>query len=331
MSRRLGLIQIGVSLTALGAAVWWALRQKAPQLPGSTSAIGWIALAVALYAAGTAFRAERWRRILHLSEIRTSRADAYGLVTVGYMGNNLLPARAGEFLRVFLLSRQEGGGTRKIAGTVLAERILDAIVLALALGVMFYTVLPTRARPTSQPVLFAAVAVALVILGAIALRFAARRGLLARAREWARPFADAPKATMGPNALPLLAMTVAIWALEAGVFAASGRALDVNLNAAQAIYLVGLANLFTALPAAPGSVGTFEAAVLFGLSAISIGAKSISYLLLLRLVLYVPITLVGLVVLFGRYGGWKLVRERRRQPDATAQPAASELPAASQA
>lgn len=331
MSRRLGFIQIGVSLAALGGAVWWGLRQHAPQLPGSTSAIGWIVVAVALYAAGTALRAERWLRILHLGEIRTGRGDAYGLVTVGYMGNNLLPARAGEFLRVFLLSRQVGGRTRKIVGTVIAERVLDGVVLAAALAVMLYTVLPARARPTNRPVLFAAVAVALVLLGAIALWFAGRRGLLARIREFARPLADAPKAMLGPNAFPLLAMTVAIWALEAGVFVASARALDVNLSAAQAIYLVGLANLFTALPAAPGSVGTFEAAVLFGLSAISIGAKSVSYLLLLRLVLYGPITVVGVVVLLTRYGGWKLVRERGRLPEAATQPAPGELSAASQA
>jgi glycosyltransferase 2 family protein len=328
MSHRLGFVQIGVSLAALGAAIWWALRQHAPQLPGSTRAIGWISIAVALYAAGTALRTERWRGLLHLSEIKTSRGDAYGLVTVGYMGNNLLPARAGEVLRVFLLSRQAGGHGRKITGTVIAERILDAAELALSLAVVLYVVLSPRARPTNRPVLFVAVAVAVFIAAAIALRFARRRGVLPRAREFARPLADAPKALISARELPLLAMTVGIWALEAGVFAASACALAFNLSAVQAVYLVGLANLFTALPAAPGSIGTFEAAVVFGLSAISIGARSLSYLLLLRLVLYGPITVVGLTVLFVRYGGWKLVRERGRSPESATQPPATELPAA---
>lgn len=327
MSRRLGLIQFGVSVAALGAAVWWGLRQHAPQLPGSASAIGWIVLAVALYAAGTVLRAERWLRILHMSDVRITRGDATGLVSVGYMGNNLLPARAGEALRVFLLSGQVGGRSRKVVGTVIAERILDAAVLAVALAVVLFTFLPDRARPSNLPVLIGIVGVAVVLLCLVALRVAGRRGLLARVREFARPLAEAPKALLGPSALPLLAMTVAIWALEAGVFAASARALDITLTAVQATYLVGLANLFAALPAAPGSIGTFEAAVMFGLGAISVGTKAVSYLLLLRLVLYGPITVFGLVVLFARYGGWKLIRERRRSPELATQRAIAEAPA----
>ena len=228
------------------------------------------------------------------------------------MGNNLLPARAGEALRVFLLSGQVGGRSRKVVGTVIAERILDAAVLAVALAVVLFTFLPDRARPSNLPVLIADRRRGGRASRPVALRVAGRRGLLARVREFARPLAEAPKALLGPGALPLLAMTVAIWALEAGVFAASARALDVTLDAVQATYLVGLANLFAALPAAPGSIGTFEAAVLFGLSAISIGAKSVSYLLLLRLVLYGPITLsVSSFCLLATEVGSSL-RERRR-------------------
>ena len=329
MARRLPLIQAAFSVTALAAAVWWALRQRAPHLPGTTSSIAWLALAVLLYAVGTALRAERWRRILHLSEMPVSRGDAYGLTTVCYMGNNLLPARAGEMLRVFLLNRERGHGVRKVTGTIVAERILDALVLGVVLVAVVYGVLPGRVLPTNRPLLLVAAAVLLLSVGAGLVRLAGRKGLGRRVRDLARPIADAPRTLLTPQAIPLVAITILIWSLEAAVFACCGQAIGLGLSAIQALYLVALANLVTALPAAPGSIGTFDAAVVFGLTAIAKGGQAASGLLLLRLVLYAPITLVGLIVLFTRYGGWRLIRARRQPTEREpAERQALEAPAA---
>jgi uncharacterized membrane protein YbhN (UPF0104 family) len=81
----------------------------------------------------------------------------------------------------------------------------------------------------------------------------------------------------------------------------------------EALYIVALTNLFAMLPAAPGYVGTFDAAVVFGVKAIGgTGSAALSYLLVLRFVLFVPITLVGLLVLVARYGGWSRLRAALR-------------------
>jgi glycosyltransferase 2 family protein len=67
------------------------------------------------------------------------------------------------------------------------------------------------------------------------------------------------------------------------------------------------------LPAAPGYVGTFDAAVVFGVKAVGgTGSAAVSYLLLLRFVLFLPITIVGLIVLVTRYGGWSRLRSAVR-------------------
>jgi hypothetical protein len=42
------------------------------------------------------------------------------------------------------------------------------------------------------------------------------------------------------------------------------------------------------------------------------GSSAVSYVILIRFVLYVPITLVGLVVLVTRYGGWSRLRSATR-------------------
>ena len=113
--------------------------------------------------------------------------------------------------------------------------------------------------------------------------------------------------------------TFAIWAVEAGVYLAVARAVELDISAMGALYLVALTNLFAMLPAAPGYVGTFDAAVIFGVRAIG-GTESLalSYLILLRFMLFVPITVVGLVVLLTRYGGWSALRSATRlQPSQT--------------
>src|SRR5205823_7789176 len=60
------------------------------------------------------------------------RVDSYSLVTVGYAGNNVLPARAGEALRTFLVAGRVQASKREVLGTIIAERVLDAAVLAIA-------------------------------------------------------------------------------------------------------------------------------------------------------------------------------------------------------
>ena len=81
----------------------------------------------------------------------------------------------------------------------------------------------------------------------------------------------------------------------------------------QAALLAAGVNLATAIPAAPGYVGTFDAAVVLGVRALDFtGAQALSYVLLLRFLLYIPITVVGLVVLVTRYGGWARLRDITR-------------------
>ena len=108
-------------------------------------------------------------------------------------------------------------------------------------------------------------------------------------------------------------MTFVLWALEGAVYLAVAEAVELHISISGALYLVALTNFVAALPAAPGSIGTFDAAVAFGARALGgSGSVVVSYLLLLRFILYVPITLVGLVVLVTRYGGWARLRSAAR-------------------
>ena len=314
MNRRFALLQAACSLVALAAVVWWASHQEAPQIPDSGKALVWMAAAVGVYTVATLVRAERWHWILHLVGVKVGRADCYGLTTVGYMGNNVLPARAGEALRVVLLDGRTGAGKRNLLGTIVAERLLDAIALGVILVAVSYGVLSERdVLHTDRPLLIAAGGFALLALAAGAFAILRRRGALTRLRDFTRPLAGAPRALVGRSGALLLIATFGLWALEGAVYLAVARAVELDISATGALYLVALTNFVAALPAAPGSIGTFDAAVAFGAKALGgASAAVVSYLILLRFVLYVPITLVGLLVMVLRYGGWARLRSAGR-------------------
>jgi hypothetical protein len=270
--------------------------------------------AVGLYALATLVRAERWHQILESTGVHAARVDCYALTTVGYMGNNVLPARAGEALRVVLLSQRSDGSKRTLLGSVVAERILDVVALLTIFVLTVYGSLSAAAvLPTDRPLLVTGIGVVLVAATAVAVWVLRAHHVFERARDWLRPLADAPRALLNRRGLLLLAGTFLLWSLEATVYLAVARAIHVDFSISGALYLVALTNFVAALPAAPGSIGTFDAAVAFGAKALGAsGSAALSYVILLRFVLYVPITVVGLVVLVTRYGGWSRLRSATR-------------------
>ena len=314
MNRRFALIQALVSLVALAAVVWWATKQESPHIPTGGHALAWVVAGVGLYVIATLVRAERWYQILEHTGVRTRRADCYALTTVGYMGNNVLPARAGEALRVVLLSQRCDASKRTLISSIVAERLLDVIALLTIFVVTVYGVLSTaKVLPTDRPLLVTAIGILLVLAAAAAIWVLRRHHVFERVRDWLRPLADAPRALLSLWGLVLLAGSFLLWTVEASVYWTVARAIEMDISTSGALYLVALTNFVAALPAAPGSLGTFDAAVAWGAQRLgAFGSVALSYVILIRFVLYVPITLVGLVVLVTRYGGWSRLRSATR-------------------
>jgi hypothetical protein len=305
----------GVWLIALAAVVYWISRQSSPTFPTSARALTELAGAIGVYMVATLLRAERWQRILRRHDVRIGYPEAAGLVMVGYMGNNVLPARGGELLRAYLLGKK-GATKRGILGTVIAERLLDAVALGLLFVAFTLGVLGNVRLPSNTPLLVAiGVVFVLLVISLAVLRFARSHHLVERATEFLRPFAIPARALLSPYGVALLALSLVIWAFEATVYYMVSDAAGLGLTVSGALYVMVLANLFALIPAAPGYVGTFDAAVVFAAKAAgnASGGLVTTYLLLLRFVLFVPITLMGAIILFTRYGGLARYRTARAE------------------
>ena len=235
------------------------------------------------------------------------------MTVVGYMGNNALPARAGDILKSVLSSRQAGTPTADGFGSLVAERVLDAVALVLVFAVLVTTL---RLPLGVEGWMLAAVG------GGPRPRGRGRR--LPRARHRRRaPVAGARDAPAGPDAAPVVGdrrrparALVVLWLIEGSVYAVLGAVAGVHLSLLDGLYIMALANLVALVPAAPGYLGTFDAAVLLGVRLVAGGthAAALAYAVVVRFVLFVPITLVGLVALVVRYGGLRRMSVALRRP-----------------
>jgi len=221
------------------------------------------------------------------------------------MGNNVLPARAGDLMRVVLMAPRADTTKRFVVGTLVAERLLDVAVLVVLFGVLATTIAGGAGLPggTTLVVLGALTAAGLLVLAA-GLGVLRRRGLIERAKAFAAPMAASTRNLRGRHGAGMLGLTLLIWLGEAGVWGSCAAAVNLGASPLEALYLVALASMFALIPSGPGYAGTQDAATVIGVTAIGgTSAQAVSYLILVRFVLLVPITLAGLVALALRYGG----------------------------
>jgi uncharacterized membrane protein YbhN (UPF0104 family) len=305
---RLSWLGIAISLAAVAGVVWWASRQEAPTLPSTGAEIAALLGAVALYGVATVVRSERWQRLLVDQGATPERADTYALTCVGYMGNNVLPARAGDAIRMVLMAPRARTSKRTVLGTLLAERLLDVAVLVVLFVVVGYGLLGEVGGDKVEIIVLTAAGVA-VAVGAAYL-------IVRRNEKLVDFFAPIVSATLGlrraHHGLLLLAMTLLIWGIEAGVWMSTAAAVGFGMDPIEGLYIVALASVFSMIPSGPAYAGTQDAAAILGIKALGgTGAQAVAYIVMLRFVIVVPITLVGLVLLAVRYGGLGWLRSAR--------------------
>jgi uncharacterized membrane protein YbhN (UPF0104 family) len=304
------LLGLAISVVSLGGVLWWASRQDRPEFPTSPGDLAPLAGALGVYAGITLARGWRWHTILRRIEIPHQTADAFGLTVVGYMGNNVLPARGGEVLRVLLLGERVGGRRLDIIGSIVAERLLDVLTVVGLFALMTWIGVagaPAGRRPVAVALAGAALAVGVVGV----YRALRRRGRLERLATTIRPFVRASQLMLGRTGAVLICLTIAIWLFEGLNFWLVGHSLDLGISLLDATFLAVLASFAAAIPSAPGYIGTYDAALVFGLEALDVsGGQALAFAVLVRFTIFVPITLAGLALILARYGGLPRLRPR---------------------
>ncbi|HEX9044163.1 MAG TPA: lysylphosphatidylglycerol synthase transmembrane domain-containing protein [Candidatus Limnocylindrales bacterium] len=268
-----GLGGIAISVVALALVLRGVDLAETARVIGR-AAPGWLALMLVFQLSDVVLRALRWKRLLApVASIPYGRTLDYMLV--GYLANNVLPARLGELVRSHYLGDREGISRTTTLGTVVVERVVDTTVLVLLASA---AILVLRVRGIVASAVLVGLAVSGLLVVALALALLAHRlpggdRLVALVRrnpriaELGRRLRGGLAVASEPRTLvAAVLLSLGAWAASVLAVAAAGQAVGVQLTTAQAALLGAGTALSTAIPSGPGYLGTYE------LAAVSIGA-----------------------------------------------------------
>jgi glycosyltransferase 2 family protein len=284
---------------------WHALR---------TSNYWWLAAALAAFALGNLARAARWRSLFAEGR-KPSLAVVTDAMLIGYLYNNIMPARAGEAARVVVLTQRSDTPPVEIVGTVVLERLYDV----LAILVVFFATEPwlphvswfgaAAVAAIVLAVLIAAAAIVLAVYGdrpvRLLLRPFGRLPLLSALLSGERFERTVDELTHGLSGLrhPWLAIEAFVWTLAAWLMTALCAylvtlAFHLHLPFACGVLVAVAIGLSMILPSAPAAVGVFEGAALIALEAYGVShSAALPYAVVLHLVNFIPFVVVGALIM----------------------------------
>lgn len=260
-----------------------------------------VACALVVYYATFPLRAVRWARLLREGGADVGWRDLVRILLLGWFVNSLVPAKLGDLYRSYLVKRRFGISLSRTVGVVVAERLLDLVVVFGLLVVGGYVAFGRTVLPDlwivylTGAVLGLLIAVALVGIYALGPRIA--HVFPREVRRIGRLFREGVLHSF--RALPYAgALTLIIWGAEAMRLMFVLWALGLELPASGIVFVAVATSLLTTVPLTPAGFGFVEIAMVyvltegFGLSQ----ASAVAVAVLDRAVSVFSVIVVGAIV-----------------------------------
>lgn len=285
----------------------------------------WLIPGIIVYFFAVWLRTFRWHYLLRPVK-RVSLRSLFPIVTIGYMGNNIFPFRAGEVIRAYLVKRKEDVSASASLATIVVERVFDGITML----VFVFAILPlvptneflSRLLPFMSFLFFGALVAFLLIASSpqrterVYQWFVSKllpqgwrdqvSGLLERFVEGLQVLRH------GRDLVLIMAISILLWLVEAWKYWFVMQGFGFNQPFHVLVFTCAVINLATTIPATPGYLGTFEVAgieslVLFGVPR----HMATSFMLALHAALWFPITAVGAYFAWRESISWREMEEMR--------------------
>jgi uncharacterized protein (TIRG00374 family) len=266
---------------------------------------------VVLVIAAMWIRAYRWKFMVNPIK-RVGMGSLFSSVMIGFMANNVLPARLGEFIRAYSLGTKENISRSAAFATIMVERIFDgfALLLILWLSLLMYPELPGWLKKAGNLfLLMNIVTLAFLVLIEIKRDFALKifnllfrilpAGLSSKAEEIVDKFIGGLKVFRNLTSLLwILACSIFLWIIVGISNYFIFLAFDQHPAVFASFILLGIVSLAVMLPSSPGFVGTFHAACVASFLVLNLN-QSVSrpFSIILHASQYLPVTLLGLYYL----------------------------------
>ena len=278
--------------------------------------IEYLLLAAAILMVSYFVRSLRWRTLLSAEKSIPPLVTYWG-VWIGYLGNSVLPARAGELLRSVMIGRHEKIDVSFALATTLTERIMDAGVLVLVVLISLSTMgtIPDWLTAVSKSMAVLAIVGIVGVLiaphlegfiqrtaSAVLLRLRLSQSLTEKITGFITQFLLGIRALQHPGRAGSFAvLTVLAWFIDVGVAICIGQAFGIALTVPQALLVLAALGLASAAPSTPGYVGIYQAVAVtvlppFGYT----NSQAVVFVVALQFVSYV------MDIIFGALAFWRL-------------------------
>ncbi len=287
----------------------------------------YLAVAVMLNLSTMWLRAERWKYLLAPIKQLTFR-HLVPATMIGFMANNILPARAGEFIRAYVIGKKERISKTSSFATIIIERVCDMItMLGFLVVILLFVTFPQASNPESSSSLLsqtsleivgalsAALVLGLLVFLVLLKEFPQKTTTIVQTILKPLPESLAHKAlnllesfrlglqvlNTGKHLFFLVFWSLSVWIITVLGAWAILRSFDLNLPFMAAIFMTVLTAFSVAVPSSPGYIGPFHAAVSAGvLFFLPMLEKSTAagIAIIYHLICILPITFVGLFYLW---------------------------------
>jgi uncharacterized protein (TIRG00374 family) len=303
--------------------IWLSLRGTDWRSVGavlSGARLALVALACTIGSLSYFLRALRWRVLLSARE-RLGTATVFWATMAGYLGNNFLPARAGELVRMVIISKSSALSKTYVLTTAVTERLTDAIVRVIASRLLLSGMQgkPAWLEGASTTACVAGLAGAALI---VALRWSHRAvgrllaALPVPAHLRGRLHALLEHVVLGFSALDnpvrlasFCGLTALIWIADAVSSMVLARALHLHMAFPVAVLLLTGLGLGSALPSTPGYIGIYQFVAITVLPPFGFTRdEALAYNLVAQAASYVVITI------WGGIGLWRIAARGKKSP-----------------
>ncbi len=297
----------------------------------------YLAVAIVLTFLSYWLRAIRWRYLLmHTRPLPLS--SLYPATIIGYMSNNIFPARLGEFVRAWVLAEREHLPVPSVFASLVIDRLFDGLsVMVMLAGVLLTLQLPpgmthaaTLLRTGGISALFFYLAVMAVLLlfklyPLQTLKVFERllrpfpASVAARLIPWAGSFLEGVQLSRhGRHHLAVLVSSLLVWVSATLPIHLILLGFDIHLPLTASFFIMVLLVFAVMVPAAPGYIGTYHLACYTGLAAFGLpDTQAVSIALVVHAVGFFPVILAGFYYLWSQGLSLRHLRERAGQTGST--------------
>jgi uncharacterized protein (TIRG00374 family) len=306
---RRGAWRWALSVPLAAVLLYYSLRGvEWSRIWGIIAAARWqyIVAAGAIVALNLFLRSLRWRVLLN-AEAQLGVGLVFRANMAGYLGNNFLPARAGEVIRSLIVSTHSSLSKTYVLTTALSERLMDVIALVLWSSLVLLGVHP---KPEWMDRLSRSMAIVAAV-GALTVAILPHTGDLMRNLLQRIPMPAVLRVRLLPLAEQVLLglrafhhwgrfggfalFTVVIWTLDATGTMIASRAFGLNFSFSIAMLLITALGLGSALPSTPGYLGIYQFVAVTVLTPFGIARDAaLAYIMVAQAVAYAMTLLLGL-------------------------------------